>query len=255
MPLAALLLFALLGIAGCSDPPTPPATPPPAEDREAKASALLTRSRAAPVDEKVVLLKKVAGVYGDTKVAPRAHFELVLYQLLLEPPAFDEAFASARAFAERHPTEPLVSEGFHRVYDAAKFRGKPDLVPVVAEAWLGWLSAHDAANDVPKSVLLPDLVGLHIAEGRWEDAKVAADAALADPALPRHRRAELLHRKGVLLARYLGDPATGCMALRESLAVCLDLEALQVPMRYDAEGVLVDLADVAGRVLSLFSAS
>jgi hypothetical protein len=246
MPLAALLLFALLGIAGCGDPPTPPAPPPPAEDREAKASALLTRSRAAPVDEKVVLLKKVAGVYGDTKVAPRAHFELVLYQLLLEPPAFDEAFASARAFAERHPTEPLVSEGFHRVYDAAKFRGKPDLVPVVAEAWLGWL---------PKSVLLPDLVGLHIAEGRWEDAKVAADAALADPALPRHRRAELLHRKGVLLARYLGDPATGCMALRESLAVCLDLEALQVPMRYDAEGVLVDLADVAGRVLSLFSAS
>jgi hypothetical protein len=131
MTLRAFLLLVPLFVAACGETPAPPPTPslPPRIGRR-RPPALHLKSMAAPVDEKVALLKKVTGVYGDTRVAPKAHFELVLHQLLLEPPAFDDAFASARAFSERHPAEPLVSEGFHRVYDAAKFRGRPELVPL-----------------------------------------------------------------------------------------------------------------------------
>ncbi len=242
---------AALGCGNSSEAPKAPAAAQP-EDRERKAMSLHTRSAAAPVDEKVTMLRRIVGVYGDTKIAPRAYYELVFYLLQCEPAAFEEAFAASKSFAERFPTEPLVTEAFHRVHDACHFGGREELVKSVREAWGTWLSEHDAANDVSKAVLLPDLFTLRVLEERWAEAKVAIDAAVDAPDLPRHKRAELLHRKGDLLAHFLGDPITACVVLRESLGICNDLEGLRVPMRHDREGVLESLVFAASEALGLF---
>lgn len=249
-----LFIVALAIVAGCGDAVVAPSPVAPVvpEDREQKAIALHTLVMSAPVDEKVVLLRRIVGVYGDTKIAPRANFELVFFLMQCHPPEFDAAFVAVKAYSERYPTEPLVSEAFHRVHDVCNGMGRADLVSAVRESWGAWLVAHDAADDIPKEILLPELFTLRVLEQRWSEAKVVADAAVEVPNLPRFRRAELLHRKGDMLVHFLGDPITACTVLRESLGICNDLEALRVPMRHDREGVLASLAHASAKTLSLF---
>jgi hypothetical protein len=226
-------LFVLLTYgAGCrKQAPPAPAAAEDAAERLRKAAVLYRKAQSAPIPEKYELMRRLIALYDDTQPGQDAHLELIVSLTHDRPPRTSEALTAARAFRDRHPTDARVGEAFREVVDTA-WSQKDDATRKAALAdWAKHLEERDVADDMPKAVVLVDLVRLRLREERWADAEVAIDTALADADVSKVDRVELLVRKGNLLADKLGRKDGARSAFEQALALSRELRSAAVDGR------------------------
>jgi hypothetical protein len=220
------LLWCLAHATSCrKDPAAPPAED--AAERARKASVLFREAQAAPIPEKYDRFRRLIALYDDTPSGQSGYLDLIVYLTRDRPPQTAEALKYARAFRDRHPTDPRVSEGFRQVADTA-YGQKDDATHKAVLADLEkFLIERDVADDVPKPALLMDFVGLRLRQERWEDSEVAIDTALGDAGVSKVEKVELLVRKGSILAEKLGKKDEARRAFEQALALAREVHATE----------------------------
>jgi hypothetical protein len=225
IPFLPVLIAVLLS--GCGEAGAPAPTPESDADRALRASTLYRKAQGAPIPEKYELFRRLIALYGETAAGRDGFFELVVSLTHDRPPRLGDALSVAKTFRERHPTDVRVAEAFREVADTAYGAKDDEAHRTTLAAWEAYLVERDLAGDLPKGVVFQDLVRLRLRQSRWEDAEVAIDTALAEPAIASADRVELLVRKGSLLAEKLGRPGEGRAAFEQALALARRLRESQ----------------------------
>jgi hypothetical protein len=174
--------------------------------REQEAFEMLTRARAAPVTDRVDLLRRVVALYDDLPLAADAHFELVVF-LRLDPreSTARPALEAAKRFAERRPTDLRVSEAFKLATQSLLREPRPDLHADAFAAWDAWLAERTAKRDADAAQIASEAAHALMLRGRFAEAAPRVEAALAAAGDDEVARLSRLVVLGDLRGQRLGD--------------------------------------------------